>query len=424
MINWFLQKISNNKRTIRTQDNRITPLSVDADAMKTIRRLSSHGHKAYIVGGAIRDTLLGMTPKDWDVVTSAHPGEIKKIFRNAYIIGRRFKLVHIHFANKKVIETATFRKHHGKVAIDTPIDDDNVFGTEHDDAFRRDFTINALFYDPIKDILIDHVGGLSDIRNRTLRCIGTPAIRLKEDPVRILRAIKFAAKFNLKIEKLLASEMVRHRESINLCSQRRLFEELAKILRSGILSDFITKASEYSFLPFFFPPLEELHKKHSQLLKRTADICDKLAREVPYDITLQYSLLLWPFINTKNEKLKDIQQATKLVFREFSDHFQMSKAERMRMRTLIVLLPRFTYILSIQHNGKKKAAHKKLISSQFYDAAFRLFKLTELAAKGTTPDSDAWEKMDTLRSGTPVVDTGSNILSVEQRPTKIKRRSI
>jgi poly(A) polymerase len=394
MIKWLLHKIKKKKhKTIRISDSRIAPGAVDDDAYKVIRRLQSFNYKAYVVGGAIRDQLLGKSPKDWDIVTSARPTEIKQIFRNSFIIGRRFRLVHIKFHGTKVIETATFRKHHGQKESDGPIDSDNVFGSESDDAFRRDFTINALFYDPVKNIIVDHVGGLKDLKEKTLRCIGDPKVRLAEDPVRIIRAIKFAAKFDLKIEKSLAQEMTRQKEAIKLCSQRRLFEELAKILRSGLLEQFIRHSMQYDFLKSYLPPLDLLNKHHHAQLMRTANSCDRLAKECPEDITMQYSLLLWPFIRMKNEQLKDIQQAIRLVFSEMSDHFQMSKLERMSMRTLLVLLPRFDYLLSLPKGPKRKAQMRKLMRSQFFVPALELLRLTELAEKGSSPEADAWKNI-------------------------------
>ncbi|MBL8025472.1 MAG: polynucleotide adenylyltransferase PcnB [Fibrobacteres bacterium] len=430
MIQWFLRKIKKNKKgPLRVSDPRITQNAVDEDAFKVIRRLQSFHYKAYVVGGAIRDSLLGIAPKDWDIVTSASPNEIKKIFRNSFIIGRRFRLVHVKFHGNKVIETATFRKHHGKNESDGPIDSDNVFGTESDDAFRRDFTINALFYDPVKNIIIDHVGGLEDLKNKTLRCIGDPKVRLSEDPVRILRAIKFAAKFNLRIEKGLASEMVKQKDAIKLCSQRRLFEELAKILRSGLLEKFIKGANEFNFLGSYLPPVDLLNKTHHDQLIRTARFCDQLAVKSPDDITTQYSLLLWPFIRMKNEKIRDIQQAIRFVFSEMSDHFQMSKLERMQMRTLLVLLPRFEYLLDLPKGPKRKASMRKLMRSQFFEPALELLKLTELAECGKSPKADAWRGLYETRNTElpPEIKKGIKAPNSGSKPPldthRIKRRN-
>jgi poly(A) polymerase len=206
---------------------------IDPDADRVVRRLARHGHKAYLVGGSVRDLLLGRKPKDFDVATSATPNEIKQLFRNCRIIGRRFRLAHVFFGHK-IIETATFRAN--------PTDDDdgdllirrdNVFGNETDDARRRDFTINGLFYDVEKEEVIDHVGGLADLNARVIRTIGDPEIRFQEDPVRMLRAIKFAARIDFAIEPATYRALVRWRNEIRKCAPPRVLEEFYRFLRGG-----------------------------------------------------------------------------------------------------------------------------------------------------------------------------------------------
>jgi poly(A) polymerase len=211
----------------------ISSAKIDKDALKVVRRLTRFGHVAYLVGGCVRDLLLKLEPKDFDVATSAKPPEIRKIFRNCRLIGRRFRLAHIHFSNK-VIETATFRAHAGEQTDeDLLIRSDNVFGTEQEDALRRDFTINALFYDPQSRTLIDHVGGLEDLVERTIRFIGKPDVRTREDPVRILRAIKFAARLGFSIEPATFKAIVRYRGHLEKSARPRLLEEVYRMLRSG-----------------------------------------------------------------------------------------------------------------------------------------------------------------------------------------------
>ena len=166
---------------------------IDSDAVKVVRRLVRHGYEAYLVGGCVRDLLVEQRPKDFDVATNARPDDVRRLFKNSRIIGRRFRLVHVLFSNQKVIETATFRKSpdgdQQKNGDDLLIRNDNVFGEAHEDAARRDFTINALFYDVENEQVLDWVGGKPDIEARTVRTIGHPVVRILEDPVRILRAI-------------------------------------------------------------------------------------------------------------------------------------------------------------------------------------------------------------------------------------------
>jgi poly(A) polymerase len=215
---------------------RIARELIDADADKVVRRLARHGYQAYLVGGCVRDLLLDRTPKDFDVATSATPKETKQLFRNCRIIGRRFRLCHIFFG-PKIIETSTFRANPRRDdAADSDellIRHDNVFGTDTEDAQRRDFTINGLFYDVEDERVIDHVGGLEDLASRVVRTIGDPDIRFREDPVRMLRAIKFAARLDFDIEPATYRAICRHRIEITKCAPPRVAEELYRLLRGG-----------------------------------------------------------------------------------------------------------------------------------------------------------------------------------------------
>jgi len=207
--------------------------AIDADADRVVRKLTRAGYKAYLVGGCVRDLLVGRTPKDFDVATSATPNEIKATFRNSRIIGRRFRLAHVFFGSK-IIETATFRANpREEDDHDLLIRRDNVFGTEAEDAKRRDFTINGLFYDVEREEVIDHVGGLADLDARLIRTIGDPDIRFQEDPVRMLRAIKFAARLSFGFEPATWRALLRWRSEISKCAPPRLLEEIHRLLRGG-----------------------------------------------------------------------------------------------------------------------------------------------------------------------------------------------
>jgi poly(A) polymerase len=209
---------------------------IDPDAEKVVRRLRRAGYEAYLVGGCVRDLLVGRYPKDFDCATSATPNEIKGVFRNSRIIGRRFRLAHVFFG-QKIIETSTFRTNPREGA--DPEDDellirrDNVFGTAEEDARRRDFTINGLFYDVEADKVIDHVGGLADLEARLVRTIGDPEVRFPEDPVRILRAIKFAARLDFDIEPATYAALLNHEHAISQCAAPRVLEEVYRLMRGG-----------------------------------------------------------------------------------------------------------------------------------------------------------------------------------------------
>jgi hypothetical protein len=232
--------------------------SIDPDADRVVRRLARHGHKAYLVGGCVRDLLLGRKPKDFDVATSATPNEIRQLFRNCRIIGRRFRLAHVFFGHK-IIETSTFRANpRDEEDGDLYIRRDNVFGSETDDARRRDFTINGLFYDVEREEVIDHVGGLADLEVRVIRTIGDPEIRFQEDPVRILRAIKFAARLGFSIEPATYRALVRWRGEIRKCAPPRVLEEVYRLLRGGAAHRSIEVLIETATLEILSPQLSAL----------------------------------------------------------------------------------------------------------------------------------------------------------------------
>src|SRR5947208_6938552 len=235
-------------RIIPRAEHPISRRDIDPDALKVLYRLREYDHAAYLVGGSVRDLLLGRRPKDFEIGTCAQPYQVKKLFRNCWIIGRRFRLAHVKFG-QKVIEVATFRRQVGvgeEVVQDgvpapdptTPegehlIHHDNTFGTPEQDAVRRDFTINALAYDIATFAVIDYVGGLEDLRAGVVRSIGDPHVRLREDPVRMIRAIALAARLNFTIEPTLLDAIRTHRKEIAKSSLPRLLEEYYKILRAG-----------------------------------------------------------------------------------------------------------------------------------------------------------------------------------------------
>jgi poly(A) polymerase len=259
---------------IARSEHSISRRDIDPDALKVLYRLHEHNYAAYLVGGSVRDLLLGRRPKDFDIGTSAHPHQVKKLFRNCWIIGRRFRLAHVKFGSK-TIEVATFRRqvdpaelpqdapetdealeaapetalppnpsleeqvrsegtHLAKVrAHERLIHRDNAFGTPEEDAFRRDFTINALFYDIANFSIIDYVGGLKDLEHRLIRSIGDPGVRFLEDPVRMMRAVVFAARLDFEIDQPILDALETHRHEIGHAAPARLVEEYFKILRSG-----------------------------------------------------------------------------------------------------------------------------------------------------------------------------------------------
>ncbi|MFM8535893.1 MAG: polynucleotide adenylyltransferase PcnB [Acidimicrobiia bacterium] len=264
----------------------ISRRDIDSDALKVLYRLHESGNVAYLVGGSVRDLLLSRRPKDFDIGTSAHPNQVKKLFRNCWIIGRRFRLAHVRFG-LKTIEVATFRRnvpagsegepaepevrHEDAVPLLDPVAQgradaqallnpkqplDNTFGTPEEDAFRRDFTINALFYDIATYSIIDYVGGLQDLKDGVIRCIGDPNERFQEDPVRMLRAIVFASRLGFKLDAPIVDAIATHRDLIATASPARMIEEYYKILRSGYAEQTFRLLAEHRLLEAVTPEIQ------------------------------------------------------------------------------------------------------------------------------------------------------------------------
>ena len=264
----------------------ISRRQIDSDALKVLYRLHEHNYVAYLVGGSVRDLLLDRRPKDFDIGTSAHPHQVKKLFRNCWIIGRRFRLAHVKFGTK-TIEVATFRRQVDATTAeaelaevvaaeggegDTPvltgepprdaqhrdriIQRDNTYGTPEEDAFRRDFTVNALFYDIGTFSIIDYVGGLQDLHSRLIRCIGDPDVRFLEDPVRMLRAVVLAARLEFTIDEPILDSIDVHKHAISHSAPPRLMEEYFKILRSGHASQAFRQLHATGLLKVITPELD------------------------------------------------------------------------------------------------------------------------------------------------------------------------
>jgi poly(A) polymerase len=232
--------------------------SIDPDALKVIDRLSSYGHQARLVGGGVRDLLLGKIPKDFDVATSATPYEIRNIFRNSRIIGRRFKLVHVYFGSGKIIEVATFRASDSfSEEENATLRNDNIYGTEESDAFRRDITINGLFFDAENEVIVDYVEGLNDLRQGIIRVIGDPDKRFIEDPVRMIRVIRHAVRAGFVIESNTWEAISRQRELLKLCASMRLFDELRKDLTSGCFLGIVRLFCSGQLLSYLIPGIME-----------------------------------------------------------------------------------------------------------------------------------------------------------------------
>ena len=243
----------------RITEHDIDRARVSEKAVAVIDKLRTAGFDAYLVGGCVRDLLLGKLPKDFDVATDATPEDVRKVFPRVRLVGRRFRIVHVR-VGREIIEVSTFRRavtdaedHGPHLSDDGMIIRDNVYGTIDQDAFRRDFTVNALYYDPTADVVLDYCNGMRDIASRTLRLIGKPKIRFQEDPVRILRAIRFAAKLDLKLHPDTEAAIAPMCEMLNAIPPARLFDEFTKLFLTGHGERAFELLCEHDLVEILFP---------------------------------------------------------------------------------------------------------------------------------------------------------------------------
>jgi len=277
----------------RHSNTLIFPASLDPDAVTVVNRLNEAGLESYFVGGCVRDLLLGLIPKDFDISTAARPRQIRRLFRNSRIIGRRFKLAHVHFG-RKIIEVATFRRTPegtGEPGVEPPgegesddlhddllITRDNEFGTAEQDAVRRDFTINALLYDVRSAEVIDYVGGVADLESRVLRTIGDPLVRFAEDPVRMLRAVKFISRLGLSPAPDVAAALVASAERIEQSAPPRVLEEIYKLMSCGHSGTALTQLLDFGLLQRLLPEVAGYWSQQRDELTATGAALDRIDR--------------------------------------------------------------------------------------------------------------------------------------------------
>jgi poly(A) polymerase len=383
---------------------------IDPDALKVVRRLSRYHHEAYLVGGCVRDLLLGRQPKDFDLATSATPNEIKGLFRNSRIIGRRFKLAHIFFG-PKIIETATFRQNprndedeegNGDAAAEERLHNgdsllirrDNVFGTAEDDALRRDFTLNGLFYDPVGHEVIDFVQGRADLEQGLIRTIGDPDIRLQEDPVRILRAIKFAARLELAIEPETREAITRYREHITACAKARVLEEIYRLLREGAACRAMALLEETGVARVLLPELGSVLQdpaRHEVFLARLRAL-DALHDEIPLTnatllATLSHALLVDTdgLLQGGGNGSARLDDALRAVLKTWTP----SRRDRDRLRQILMAQRR---LCPSEAKGKRRRRRPKaLVAQDYFPESLALYKVCCHTGEADPSTIETWE---------------------------------
>ncbi|NGX58035.1 MAG: Poly(A) polymerase I [Chlamydiae bacterium] len=374
---------------------------IDPDALFILKKLRDAGFTAYLVGGSVRDILARVKPKDFDISTSALPEEIKKIFRkNCILIGRRFRLAHIRFG-RKIFEVSTFRA--GETDEADLIVRDNVWGTAEEDARRRDFSINGLFYDPYHKTVIDYVDGWHDLKEGVLRSIGNPEVRFKQDPVRMIRLLKFHARFDLKMEPGCVKALKSCREEIVKSAPARILEELLRMLESGHGHDFFKLLSEYQLLDLLIPELDQFLRSEngSQVYEflKTADLIHHKNENVTLERSLLISCILFPIVERQiadfcetHDKTPNFGELSVLVWSVIRETMTSAFTHFPRKISAIS-----AYIIITQYRltpfGKRRSHRSKFLHDKDFPLALRFLRIRALADNQYSDKFFEWENM-------------------------------
>lgn len=409
-------------------EHRIPPDKIDTHAFYVIEKLRQAGHSAYLVGGGVRDLLLGQRPKDFDVSTSAKPEEIRALFRNAILIGRRFRLAHIRFG-QKIIEVSTFRS--GDTEAPDLIVRDNEWGSEEQDVLRRDFTINGLFYDPEHQTVIDYVEGYPDIEKRMLRTIGQPDLRFIQDPVRMIRLIKFCARFGLHIDTQTHEALLNCKEEIVKSSPARILEELLRMLESGASRPFIHLLNDYGLLRPLIPQLSDFLKQdeHLVVMQLLTEIDSEVAkRTYTIDRSVLLSALLFPLFHTQLLlRLEDmdrlphlgqiVHEAERVIDQVFNPFFRLPR--RMRGIMSFVLASQYRFVPLDGRMRKPRPTRDPL-----FPLALQLFKIRCALEPDLLPYYTQWTEASYSSHETSAPPpTGEEEISSRPKRRRRRRRS-
>ncbi len=372
---------------------------MDEEALKVLYRLHRHGFLAYLVGGSVRDLLLGKVPKDFDVATNAHPHEINALFRNSRIIGRRFRLVQVFFKGGKTIEVSTFRSRSEFEEIRTEEGEfvqTESFGSPAEDALRRDITINGLFYNIADFSILDYIGGIADIEQKVIRAIGDPDERFQQDPVRMIRVIRHAARTRFSIEDQTYQAIVRHREEIRKCSPSRLRDEFLRELKEGVARPSLQLLLQTGLLFSLFPDLERAlgnrglsEKKAQDFFLSLFDLVDQLnktGRRVSESILLALFLTPFlravmpqhPFLGNKEQSLY-LAQTIRWAVHQILTPFSFPKgAKEMACQILMAQS-------NLKNSIQKGFVPKRLRMKKYFKEAVLLFGIEAQAREAKVP---------------------------------------
>ena len=381
--------------------HQINKTLIDETALLTIEKLRNAGHTSYIVGGGVRDLLLGGRPKDFDISTSAHPEEIKKIFgRQCLLIGRRFRLAHIRHGSQ-IFEVATFRSGENDEA--NLITRDNIYGTEEEDVLRRDFTVNALFYDPENETVLDYIGGFEDVQRNLLKTIGDPDIRFQQDPVRMIRLLKFQARFGFRAEEGTLNALKRRKNDIIKCSPARVMEEIFKMLESGKADPFFRILTEYGFTKLLLPCFhhffsEETKEKASAYLRTVDEVHSIPTREkIPRPVLL--SALIFPILNEEISRLSHDRQH--ILSKKEADHLADKLLHAIDISSFVhfpkkLLGTTYTTIINqfrLTPLGSTPKYHSRIGPKEDFENALSLLRIRSIIDPSLGSTCSAWEEL-------------------------------
>ena len=367
--------IINSPIIIPRADHIVSRAHINKNALKVLHGLREAGFAAQLVGGCVRDLMLGREPKDFDVVTNARPEEIKALFRNARLIGRRFRLAHVHFG-RDIIEVATFRANPDTRDGDEEPVGDNVFGDQEQDAYRRDFTVNALYYDIETRAVSDYVGGVADLKQGLLRVIGDAEARYREDPVRMLRVVRFAAKLGFKIEEKTAAPLPELAHLLEQVSPARLFDEMLKLFHGGYAHETFEQLRHYRLFEHLFPLTDEALRAEINgfpavlLPKALANTDKRIQEDKGVTPAFLFAALLWPPLRLAEAARLErgmppaeaLQSAAEWVVREQLRNISLPKRFSFPMREIWEMQPRFA-----RRNGKQA---QRLLEHKRFRAAY------------------------------------------------------
>jgi poly(A) polymerase len=380
---------------------------ISRHAMTVLKGLRQKGYDSYLVGGCVRDMLLGLEPKDFDVATNASPEQVRQTFRNGRIIGRRFKIVHVRFG-REVIEVTTYRGAPAETHQDERIHRvgeegrllaDNVYGTLDEDAMRRDLSVNALYYDPTTDEVLDYHDGLKDIKDGLLRVIGNPAERYREDPVRMLRVVRFASKLGFEIEPSASTAIDQHAELLTNVPAARLFDEVLKLFHSGSAITTFEKLRQHGLFEFLFPATENILRSEEEGYPRTflplaLKNTDKRIRQgKPVIPAFLYAVLLW-------EPMRKYKEAAMKQGLNEYDSIQQGADQAIVEEISTVAIPRrFTaqmreiWVMQYFFDMRKSRQVFRLLENRKFRAGYDFMLLRESVAQASPEVADWWTRI-------------------------------